>query len=364
MNYSMSNIKVTIVIPCLNVENFIEQCLHTVTHQTLKDIEIICVDGGSTDNTIKIIEKFRILDSRIKLLISNKKSYGYQVNLGFAHASGEYLGIVEPDDYIELNMYEKLYEVADRLKVDFVKSNFIKFYTSENKSVESILIKLCNDNSIYNKRVSPRKKMFIFDFEIPNWTGIFKKSFIQNNHILHNETPGASFQDTGFWFSTFACASKCAFLDEAFYHYRIDNPASSINNDKKVYCVCDEYEFIKQFLESKRLFRKFSSVYYYFMFIHYRGTTYRINEKEKNTFMNKFREDFIKPYQEKTLNLSRFKPSEINELYSVLKVSPLTKTQKIVSFASNLLWIAKHRSLRQSLKIFFDKIKNRIFSSK
>ncbi|MCR2065245.1 glycosyltransferase family 2 protein, partial [Campylobacter helveticus] len=93
------SVKVSVIIPSLNSINYYDECIKSVINQSLKEIEIICVDANSTDGTLELIKKYQAQDERIKLIISDKKSYGYQMNLGIAAASGEYVGIVESDDY-------------------------------------------------------------------------------------------------------------------------------------------------------------------------------------------------------------------------------------------------------------------------
>ncbi|WP_039790664.1 glycosyltransferase family 2 protein, partial [Paenibacillus riograndensis] len=104
--------KVSIIMPSLNIATYIKECMDSVVAQTLQDIEIICVDAGSTDGTREILQEYATRDSRIRILDSDRKSYGYQVNWGFDVAKGKYLGIVETDDYIEPEMFQTLYDVA------------------------------------------------------------------------------------------------------------------------------------------------------------------------------------------------------------------------------------------------------------
>ena len=98
--------KVSIVMPSLNVRPYIEECLDSVQNQTLKDIEILCVDAGSTDGTLEFLRERAAADSRIQVIESDRKSYGYQINLGIKAAKGEYFAILESDDYIIPEMYE------------------------------------------------------------------------------------------------------------------------------------------------------------------------------------------------------------------------------------------------------------------
>ena len=100
--------KVSILIPCYNVEKYIRQCLDSVVNQTLKDIEIICINDGSTDSTLDILRKYENRDNRIKVISKHNSGYGASMNIGLETAKGEYVGIVESDDFVEPNMFEKL----------------------------------------------------------------------------------------------------------------------------------------------------------------------------------------------------------------------------------------------------------------
>ena len=118
------DIEISIIMPSYNVANYIEECIESVINQTLKEIEIICVDAGSEDGTLEILQRYAEKDNRIILLNSDKKSYGYQMNLGLSVAKGDYIGIVETDDYIDSNMFSDLYNLSEEGSIDIVKSNF------------------------------------------------------------------------------------------------------------------------------------------------------------------------------------------------------------------------------------------------
>ena len=125
--------KISIIMPSLNVAKYIRQCIESVVNQTMKEVEILVIDAGSTDGTTEILEEFVAKDSRVKLIKSEKKSYGYQMNIGIAMAKGEYIGIVETDDLIELDMFENLYKKTNDIKPDYVKGTAEGFFelTSE-----------------------------------------------------------------------------------------------------------------------------------------------------------------------------------------------------------------------------------------
>ena len=120
--------KVSVVVPVYNVEQYIFQCLESLRRQTIKDIEVICVNDGSTDNSAQIIQEFVSKDSRFRLIDKENEGYGKSMNIGIDAAIGEYIGILELDDFALLSMYEDLYEVAHKEDLDFVKGDFFRLF--------------------------------------------------------------------------------------------------------------------------------------------------------------------------------------------------------------------------------------------
>ena len=126
------NVKVSVILPSLNVADYIERCLESVIHQSLKELEILCVDAGSADGTKEILDKYADKDPRIKVLYSGKKSYGRQVNMGLDYASGEYAAVLETDDWIDRDMYQCLYKHAAADGLDYVAADFDLVYRLQN----------------------------------------------------------------------------------------------------------------------------------------------------------------------------------------------------------------------------------------
>ena len=124
----MGSPKVTVVVPIYNVEKYLRQCLDSIVNQTLKDIEIIFVDDGSTDSSQKIIQAYMDKDSRVKVITKPNSGYGNSMNRGFDMAEGEYIGIVESDDYADPEMFEEMYNVDSSNQLDVVKSGFYYYY--------------------------------------------------------------------------------------------------------------------------------------------------------------------------------------------------------------------------------------------
>lgn len=253
--------KVSLILPSLNVARYIDECLHSVITQTLRDIEIICVDAGSTDGTLDIIRKYAGQDQRVRLVHSDQKSYGYQMNLGMRRATGEYIGIVETDDYVPSTMYEALYGTAVREKAEIVKADFYRFRTVGER-IERTYNRLDPSGAYYGRIIDPSKEQQVFRFIMNTWSGIYLRRFLEENAIVHNETPGASYQDNGFWFKTFCCAKRIYFVDKPYYMNRRDNEASSVAQPGKVYCMTEEWAYIYRWLrEDETRFQTFIGVY-------------------------------------------------------------------------------------------------------
>jgi len=298
------DIGVSVIVPICNVEHYIKQCLNSIIKQTLRNIEIICVNDGSKDNSESIIESYAKRDKRVKIIDKENAGYGHTMNIGMDMAKGKYIAIIESDDYVELNMLQYLYETAEKNNVDIVKSDYYTFKTN-NKKVVQEYEKTCLDKlEYYNKILSPVKNKNIFYFQMNTWTGIYRRDFLIENNIRHNETPGASYQDNGFWFQTLSQANSIMFVDKAFYHYRQDNPNSSINSSGKVFCMNEEYDFIFSFILANPTIKKeFILQYFHKRFYNYMHTYSRIADEFKLPFLKRFSEELNYMQTQKIINL-------------------------------------------------------------
>ncbi|WP_165054747.1 MULTISPECIES: glycosyltransferase [unclassified Adlercreutzia] len=241
---------VSILVPIYNVERYLEECLQSIADQTLRDIEVICINDGSTDGSRDIIQKFMDADARFKVIDKPNSGYGASMNKGLRFARGEYVGIVESDDFIELDAMERLYEAARTNDADVVKANFW-FYWSVPEERDEFweLVKPEWANRVYAPRDEGSEAIF---YEKPSiWSAIYRRSFLEESGIDFLETPGASYQDASFTFKVWACAQRVYLLHDAVLHYRQDNEASSVNSPGKVFTVCGEYAEISRYVEER-----------------------------------------------------------------------------------------------------------------
>ena len=237
--------KVSVVLPSYNVKDYIKFCLNSVCHQSLGNIEIICVDAGSTDGTEQIIKEYALKDKRIKILHCEKKSYGYQVNLGIRVAKGKYIAILETDDFIDSDMYESLYKIAENKECDYVKANYRFFFTdSEGIQVFWNSDTLSKNKNDYDKifRICEMKNINRYDTNV--WSGIYRRDFIIKNNIEFNESSGAAFQDIGFLQQIFWKADKVYYAKRAYYNYCTDREDSSTNYGNGLKFSYQEYHYL------------------------------------------------------------------------------------------------------------------------
>lgn len=283
-----SNFKVSVIIPIYNNESYLKKCLQSVIDQTLQEIEIICVNDGSTDSSLNIINEFAEKDNRVVVIDKVNSGYGNSVNCGLDVARGEYIGIVESDDYIDAEMYEQLYATAKAQNAEIVKSNYWQHQDgTEDKYYEFF------SGYDYGKKLTPYKEEFMLCSNINLWSGIYEKSFLEQNRIRLNETPGASYQDVSFTIKTMACADCVILLDSAFYHYRLDNPNSSVKSKAKVYCICDEFNEVWNYLnEREEIKERVKYIVPFIQFLRYRDTYRRIDSTYKPDFFVKMVVDF------------------------------------------------------------------------
>jgi glycosyltransferase involved in cell wall biosynthesis len=312
--------KVSIIIPTYNVADYLVECMDSVIRQTLDDLEIICINDGSTDNSLEILKSYGDKDKRIKIVDKANEGYGIGMNIGLEHSTGEYIGIVEPDDFISLTMYEDLYIVAKENDLDFVKADFYRFVrNAENENMHLVYNHLSWDEKWYNKVLNSSEEPELLRLIMNTWSGIYKREFIERHKIRHNTTPGASFQDNGFWFQTFCYAKRVMFIDKPYYYNRRDNPNSSVKSKEKVYCMNVEYDHIRDILmKDEELWKRFKFMYSYRKYHNYLATLERIDPGFHLDYCKRFAAEYRRALDMDELDKNLFSPNEWSRLMSLI----------------------------------------------
>lgn len=307
--------KVSILVPVYNVEKYLRECLDSLINQTLQDIEIICINDGSTDNSPKILEEYQAKDTRIKVINKINSGYGASMNIGLNAATGDYIGIVESDDFADSNMFEDLYIIAVDNNADIVKSDFF-FYTSDDKKgrkAGKITKNKCN--KVFNIKDDCK----ILKMMPSIWSAIYKKEFLNKNIIRFLETPGASYQDTSFAFKTLSSAERIVFTDNAYLYYRQDNENSSVQSKEKVYAICDEWNEITNFINARPEIKNIvNDIKISTEFNAYRWNTIRIDKCFRDEFIDKYRKVFKRYIEDREIAKGFYRKNNRVELEMLL----------------------------------------------
>lgn len=310
----MSQPLISIIVPVYKVEKYLRQCIESIINQTLTDIEIILIDEGDLDECRKIIDEYEAKDKRIKTIHEKNGGYGASMNKGFAIASGEYIGIVEADDFVDKNMFLDLYKIAKENNADIVKSDFYNYNTVKNQSIKACNLIKVKTNKILNVKNNPSILRIVPSI----WSAIYKREFLKKYNIKFLETKGGSYQDTSFAFKTLSLAEKIVFTPKAYLYYRTDNESSSVNNSEKVFPICDEYTEITNFVESHPDLKEYINtpklLNQYFTYL---WNLKRIKPEFREQFIDKFTDEFREFYNKNELTKDFYKkvdPKIINLL--------------------------------------------------
>ena len=304
-------IKVSVIVPVFNVCKYLEECIDSILAQTLDGIEILCGDGGSNDGSLDILRKYEKKYSNIKVISVEGSGYGQSMNDCFRLSKGKYIGIVESDDVIKPNMYEVLYNLAVKNDLDWIRSDLYFYYSmlEDNQKLkrESIIY----GADFYNVVLDPQTDYRPYKSGLRHWSGIYKSDFLRANDIYHNETPGGSYQDVGFYLKTLWYANRVMFVDQAFYMWRQDNPTSSVhyNSRKLVEKSFNEWHLNEEYLKKHRdLGKRAWASYRYRQFFSYRWTLEMAKGEDVDYVLQVFRRDF-----KKAIKRNEIEPEFFNE---------------------------------------------------
>ena len=246
--------KVSIIIPVYNVEDYLRECLDSVVNQTLKDIEIILVDDGSTDSSLSICQEYAQKDDRIIVLTQKNQGAGVARNNGIKIATGAYLSIIDSDDFFDLSMLEKLYNKAVKYDLDIT--------ICRSQALDEIDKKISDITYSVKKNYLPNKEIFnykdfpkyIFNFCVGwSWDKLYNRNFVVYNNIrfpnLHNS------EDMLFVFLSLVLAEKIFVLDEILVTHRQNRLNQlSQSREKAPFCFIDGVYSLKKELENKNIY--------------------------------------------------------------------------------------------------------------
>ncbi len=242
-------IKVSVIVPVYNVEKFIDKCLNSLVKQSLKEIEIIVVNDGSPDNSQKIIDKYvKKYPDKIKSYIKENGGQGSARNYGLKKASGEYIGYVDSDDFVEKDMYKKLYNKAKENNYDIVVcGNYNVSEDYQNKNIDAFI-------NNYNTDLEN-----IFFGKMAVWNKIYKRDILIKNKLEFKEK--VWYEDLAFTLKAIMNSNTFAFIDEPLYDYLI-REGSTMNNSnvQRNLEILDAFNDILSYIQHNKKEEYFSKI--------------------------------------------------------------------------------------------------------
>ncbi len=291
MSQMIQDVRVSVIIPVHNSEKYLGQCLQSVLHQTFREIEILCIDGGSTDSTPEIIKRMQSQDRRLVYIQDPHTGYGHKLNIGIDRAVGEYVMILESDDRMAPHMIRSLYDIAAEHDSDITDADYAELFCHQGKEYLHPKRKY-PDKGYYGHVIqyTTGRDRYITTYGI--WTALYKKEFLRRHAIRLNESEGASYQDLSFLFLTSLFAEKVCHLDMPLYQYRVDNTGSSVKDDTKIWEIVGECAYLKTDLERRGIRDAYIwELYYTRKYNAYYWNYCRLSPEAGTLFLKTYRED-------------------------------------------------------------------------
>ena len=235
--------KISIIVPVYNVEKYIDKCLKSLTLQTLQGIEIIIVNDGSLDRSIDIIEKY-VKENPTKIKYYEKKNGGLSSarNYGIEYATGEYIAFLDSDDYIEINMYEEMYNLAKKENADMVECDFIWEWEYGKK--------------VYDKRREYKTKEDMMKKpRVVAWNKIYKREILNKNKIRFPE--GLIYEDMEFFYKLLPHLNKISYINKYFVHYIQRKDSISNKQTKKIEDIFKILDNIFDYYKEQNLYNQY-----------------------------------------------------------------------------------------------------------
>lgn len=258
--------KISVIIPVFNVEKYLEECLDSVCNQTFKNLEIICINDGSTDNSLNILETYLKNDDRIKIISQNNQGLGAARNAGLKIATGDLIYFIDSDDYIDLDTLQRLYDNMMSNDSDMVLFKFNTFGDDKNihsRGVEFKIDEIFGDVDYKNFTFNYKDvKKHVLNTAFSACLKLYKKDFLDSfNDFYFPER--LAFEDIVFHVKAILRARKISFLNESLYYYR-SNPTSILNFTANGFDIFEIIDIVEEFLKDNGYYDELENEFIFF----------------------------------------------------------------------------------------------------
>lgn len=292
---------VSVLVPVHNMEHCLPRCLESLQRQTLSDIEIVCIDDGSTDSSADILAARAASDPRIRVISKEKSGYGASMNAGLDVARGVYVGVCGPCDFADRKMFGDYYSAAIRYGCDLVKSNYYEHdETGRRDRLQPIF-----DGFPYKRPFAPSEHMSVIRVRPAIWSALYRADLLKDNGIRFTETPGTTLQDVPFMQKYWICARDALLLKRGYIHHHVDGEALPGNSRKSVFAVCGEYASTFSFLRRRgdEAYRRYAPMLNAMRYEAYRLNYARIASDSKLAFAQRWMSEITEACDEGMFDL-------------------------------------------------------------
>lgn len=252
-------VDVSIIVPVYNGEKYLNQCLDSLSNQTLTDIEIICVNDGSTDKTGVMLKRYSSRDKRFKIITTENNGQGSARNTAMEEAKGEYVAFVDADDWIELNSMEFLYKKAKSDDLDMLFFQMVNYMESSGDIVSTDLydIKSFEDNGIDENTVFNHNDTHDFLFEIPVGpvSKFYRRQFLELNCLRFPE--GMFFEDNAFFYNAYFHCEKVGFLKRQLYYRRRHDESVTQTFDESKFDIVNATNIVLEVFDDNSMYESY-----------------------------------------------------------------------------------------------------------
>ena len=250
----MSTPIISVIIPVYNAEKYLQQCLNSICNQTLRDIEILCIDDGSTDNSLNILQVYAERDPRIRIFSQKNQGAGAARNCGLRNAQGTYLSFLDADDFFESTMLEKVLHSLEQYQADFVVFNSDQYHMDTKKYVQQPWVLRLEDIPPYLPFTHRELTNNVFKTFVGwAWDKVYRRSFVLEHNLLFQEQRTSN--DLLFVFSALVLAKKITVVNEVLAHQRRGGSESlSVTREKSWHCFYDALIALRSRLQDEGIY--------------------------------------------------------------------------------------------------------------
>lgn len=308
-------VRVTVLVYVHNAEKYLIDCLKSLSNQILDDMEIICINDGSTDESADILKNFATKEPRMRVIELKKSAgYGRVLNRGIKLAGGEYIGIIEATDFINPEMFIELFALAKKFDADVAKSNYFIFDKDKDELKDAILPEEAGFV------IDPMENTRIFYQPPAIWSAIYKKSFLEKEKIGFLETSACACQDISFNVKILASGGAIVLTDKPYLHHR---PIKTvIDNAEEAFNINEEFAEAERYLKKKDVWKVYGYIFEAVKFASYHWNMLNLKKEFLEKFALRMRAEFHDADNKNMLRKPYFPKNHWRMLRVLLDTSP------------------------------------------